>query len=374
MAQLGACAAAIVALENVAPGVQGTTFGNIGAVKALRDPEALQGLSVLTEGELLGKSTDTVATVERTAAGLPKVRIRHYGNINAASVTTPTCAADPAAAPIEDTFTLTKYLQQSFSFSVDRAKSLCGDAARIVTNSRGMRASVPNTPVMNELATILRMHARKLVQDLDKDVLLRLKSAFGVNARSTNTTAQNIELYKADGTRTSAGIDQLMADYRFNEGIGRPIILGGNRIVSFFESLGYGCCSLDGVDYNKINAINPYRIYFDPLVDDATAGFGANQFAVISAGAHKLVTANRYTINGVQIQRMANTSYGRVTFDELPGLQFDLAVDESGCVTPGWLFILSLSYEVFVPPAPMGAGDPLNGVNGMFRYTATQAA
>lgn len=373
MAQIGACEAAIVALWNAAPGLR-TGFGNVGAVKALTDPDARQGLGALTERELLGKSTDTSATVERDASGRPKVRMRHYSNWTTASVTTPTCSGT-AATPTETTFVLTKYIQQSLTVSLDRMKSLCGDAAAVYNGGKGIRFQAPNTSVMNEIVYMMLPIARKLVQDLDADLVATLKTSFGNNARTGAATVQDLTLYNADGTKTSAGIDQLLMDYQINEGIGTPIILGGDKIVKYMRSLDYACCSDEGVDYGAIRSKVPFRIYYDPRVDNATTGFAASgQFAVINAGAHKLVTASRYFLQGQNPGRIANSTYGRVTFDELPGLVFDLVVDESGCVGPGYLFILSLSYEVFVPPSPWGSGDPLNGVNGMFRYNAATAA
>jgi hypothetical protein len=371
MAEIGACEAVIIALENAAPALTTSIVGNSGTVKALRDPDALKGLDALTNGQLLGKSTDTVATVERTAAGKPKVRIRYYTNETAASATEPICEGDPST-PIETDFTLNKYLQQSLYINFERMQSLCGEAAAVKTSGGGMRWVVPNTPVMNEVVRMLLPKARKLVADLNADVLTTLATGFGFNARTGNATAQNIALYGAGGAKTSLGVDQLLMDAQDNEMVGvSPILLGGRKIVTWLRSLDYACCSDVGVDYDAIRTKVPFRIYYDPLADTS---FGTDQFALLSAGAHKLVSASRYFVNGVLLKKMATSYYGQVFFDELPGLAFDLVVQEDGCVNPGYTYIISLSYDVFIPPAPMGAGDNLNGFNGLLRYTATGTA
>lgn len=370
MAEIGACEATIIALENAAPALTTSVVGNSGTVKALRDPDAMKGLGALTDGELLGKSTDTVATVERTASGQPKVRIRYYTNETAASETSPLCEGDPAT-PVETTFTLTKYLQQSLYINFERMQSLCGEAAAVSKNSLGIRWAVPNTPIMNEIVRMMLPKARKLVQDLNADVIALLATGWGFNARTGNATTQNIALYGAGGAKTSLGVDTLLMDAIDNEMPLSPILIGGRKITQFMRSLDYACCSDAGVDYNKIRSVVPFRIYYDPLADSV---FGTDQFGMLSAGAHKLVTASRYFVNGKLLTRMATSTYGQVFFDELPGLAFDLVVQEDGCVNPGYTFILSLSYDVFIPPAPMGAGDNLNGVNGLLRYTATGTA
>ena len=371
---IGAATAAIVALSNVIGG-QFPRFENAGTIYALLDPQNTSVGEVPNPQE--GRNAGLVT--KDAGDGKPIVKIRHYQRSVADTATEPGCEGNPIA-PVEKQHKITLYRQTSFSIDHAEASGLMNDAAKVFASGRandGAGYSLQNTGIMQEVHAKTMAVMPKLVEDINKDLVTKLATRFGMNKRTGANTAKDYAFYKANGDLNPRAVAELLTDYRTNNLTGRPIVIGGAEIDILSHLLGWGNMAASGVDFSKVAGTSKMNMYYD-LVADAV--LGADNFAILAPGIAKLSTYNRW--EGQFAKKHGNSTYGQFTLPEFGNqLRFDLQAKEEDCANPKTTFIISLYYDLYTPEdiykpfdATVGAkNDAYAGVNGIFRGRLTTA-
>lgn len=362
MADIGVCDAIIAAVEGAAP-QQIQKFPSLGGLMASIDPENQRGLEVITpekEGGYYSSDTN---------GGTPKVKLRFYRPDVGGVSSSYSCDALDNEPNTEVVFPLSLASVKSFKFSKQRLQTLCADANSIVPQWLN-GVNLPMSLSMLEVRNMVMSKMRAMAIDMNAKIMARYLANFGVNARTGNVTAQNINLWNtATGGIRSDGWAQVETDMAINEFLGAPIVIGGSLGYRFATSLGWSALADTGIDYEKLATQNPLHYYFDNTADTV---FGANQMAVLAPGMTKFVQRKKYV--GEFAKPHGNSEYGTMTLPELPGVVFDVQLKAIDCDPdygnlPSWTVIISCDYDLFVMPDIYKTGDPKKGVNGVLRYT-----
>lgn len=159
-------------------------------------------------------------------------------------------------------------------------------------------------------------------------------------------------------------VEQSLNDIRVSR---KPLIVGGGRIFTFSRLAEWGCCNNAGID---LNAATQNLYYFNDT-EASTAGYwGAQVFGAFSPGAVQLVTYNE---NNEYSNREGDTFVFGNVIDPITGLKYNFSLIFDTCER-AWRMGMSIETYLWHTPNDMYAvGDPMNGVNGTLRFTATTA-
>lgn len=216
----------------------------------------------------------------------------------------------------------------------------------------------------------LRLH-------IDQSLITLLAANFGINKVTGVNTARTIDLLAANGSINVEGDNLLNYDFVENQIEGRPIIITNSQIFhNYNRLLGIACCNQDG--YN-LSGTGSYDGYWD---DNINTLVGANQGIVLSPGAVQMLRFNEYVggfagmMDGGWYGTMVDTTISGAT-PELPQFDYDVYFKWDDCTVgqtvPGLFYRMHLRYDlVFLANDVYGAGDPLLGQNGVFRYQFAQ--
>jgi hypothetical protein len=362
MAELGICESVVKSLMMASP-TQTQIIGNVGSLQIALDPENQRGVEVV--------SHDKGDGFFENVGGTPSVKLRYYPPSIDTTESSFTCNNPSTPAYIDTTFALT--LQswiKPIAISRDYMRLLCGEATT-ANNSWLQGVPVPLSIRMNEVRNMIMSRMRDLFRTMNTNIRAKILASFGNNAVTGNATSISIPLFKADGTLRADGWAKAMVDYMTNEFTGQPLVLGGSLPNQYALSANnWASLSASGIDYEKLKETNPIKMYHDSGVDTV---FGTGQMAVIAPGQIKFVQERKNV--GVFAGKHANSYYGTFALPEMPEIVFDVQIQEIDCDTPSgsYKIMIGTKYDLFVMPSVFPEGDIKEGVNGVFRYTGTQA-
>lgn len=362
MAELGICETMIRSLAMASPKQQ-QSIGNIGSLMIAIDPENKVGVDTV--------SYDKGDGFFSNVGGTPSVKLRYYPPSIGTTGNTFSCAnpSTPAYIDVDFQISLQSWITP-ISITRDYMRLLCGDAAQ--SNSAWLRGVASPLPIrMLEVRNMIMSRMRDLFRTMNTNIRTKILASFGKNATTGTVATIPIPLFRTDGTLRSDGWAKAMVDYMTNEFNGQPLILGGSLPNQYaMQAINWASISQSGIDYEKLQASNPIKMYHDSGVDTA---FGLNQMAVIAPGQIKFVQEKKNV--GVFAGKHGNSYFGTLSIPEMPEITFDIQIQEIDCDSQSgsYKIMIGTKYDLFVMPSIYPVGDIKEGVNGVLRYTGTVA-
>jgi hypothetical protein len=223
-------------------------------------------------------------------------------------------------------------------------------------------------------------------EQLSVQVLAELDNQIGKNLEWDGTTTaagqyKPIQLLANSGGQRlplPGNWAEVLEDYQHNQLTGVPAVIGEGNLAMFFKLHGMSCCN-SATPYGEENIDGDARFYRD---DQANTVLGPNNFILATFGAVKLLTFNENR----NINIRDNTRQHIVIPD--PIYPFDWNLDFYFDCDKIWKSQLSLTYGFFnvfrddsfaadgedtSPDASPDCNDELDGMTGIFGYTASAA-
>jgi hypothetical protein len=317
-----------------------------------------------------------------------KIRYRQRG-VPGSTVTTDNCTIQVKPAYNEAVVNSTNFRALGIAFEDDQIAKFEADAlAQIGIGNPTM------TGVMKDVYEAIIEQANGFFADINTDLLALQAAAFGKNAVSGSNAARTVNFPLATTSNDLAtGMTMILADAMANEvRLQGAIAVGSGLVNNYFLQQAAKGTAQNGLDTSK--QFIP-QFYYDPY---AATGWGANQFGLFEKDAVQFVNLCRFrgakagqkgsdffmTLKLPIIDSLGQGSLGAFEFDvqltyrTCPG-EVQIGTYDAGTNPPvqlgrGWNIILMSSYQtVNIPSDAFAAGDRLNGVNGTFRYVATNA-
>ena len=142
----------------------------------------------------------------------------------------------------------------------------------------------------------------------------------------------------------------------------RPMAIGNGDLRTYTDMRNIGCCNNGGIDMSQAGKF----FYFED--DQLTTALGNNNFYVLEAGALQFIPVLQYV---GEYETMTETETRSTILDPLiPGLAYDFKLYKPlGC--DYWEGQLSSRFAIeAIYNDGYRAGDPLEGVNGIFQFNA----
>ena len=251
---------------------------------------------------------------------------------------------------------------------------------RIAESSRAFEALINMMPysMMNVKTLIDTQNA--LRQNMNRQLVSALYASFVGSfagpAASASPLSVNV-ITAANGALVYKGFQDILFEYKKAKQSGMAIAVGFNLLERALSSFTDYCCNTMGAGAN-VNSLDPMRkagqfamhYYADQNVNDLTYGASTTEdFIVYSPGSLKLFTKNEF--EGVLARKNNNVYRGVIGDIRIPGLAWDYTIVEDGCAD-AYTFNLGLQYGLWgrLPATTYPVGDNLNGVNGVFHFTA----
>jgi hypothetical protein len=315
-----------------------------------------------------------------------KIRYRQRG-VPGKTVTTDDCSVQVRPAYLETVVPATQFRALGLAFEDDQIAKFEQDAlAQMSIGNPQM------TGVMKDVYEAIVEQANGFFADINTDLLALQAAGFGKNAVSGSNAARTINFpINATNNDLASGMTLVQADAMANEvRLAGAIVVGSGLVNNYFLQQGAKSAAQNGLDTSK--QFLP-QFFYDPYAD---SGWGSNQFGLFERNAVQWVNVCRFrgaksgqkgsdffmTLKLPIIDSLGQGSLGAFEFDvqltyrTCPG-EVQIGTYDAGTNPPvslqrGWNIILMSSYQtVNIPSDSYAAGDRLNGVNGTFRYVAT---
>jgi hypothetical protein len=364
---LGICDSVITSLANVSEAQYSVARAtNPGALLATMDEDNSRGIEFLDPNREGGNGA--VSMVKVGAVYVPRIRVRYYQPSLVPTKTIRDCLGSTAVDPLEVNFDLTQYAQRDVTIPLDMIRSLC-EGATAVKNSMmpdGYKFQMGNNPTMNHIATLILREVREFIKEINSKVIAKINANTGVNARVGTNAPQNIALLNTLGQLRADGIARISGDYAFNELMGNPLIIGGDRTFIFNTQKAWaGASGEDGNNFEKQSVISPYKFFYDLTADSV---FGANQFRALGEGLVKFMSISKKEAYEAMGGKLGVSSYGSFVIPGMEDLDIGVRIIENGCDENITAQIYTY-YDTFVAPQRYAVGDRLAGVTGILPFT-----
>jgi hypothetical protein len=324
-------------------------------------------------------------TIDDGSGYIKDVKVRYKKRWAAGkSVTTDDCSIQGESAYFEQVMPSTMFRKIALFFDWTTIEKFTEDALAT------QQAGTPGTELMKEVIDSMATVLNGFIADINNDLLALQAASFGVNIVPGNNAAKAINFALNSATNPlNAGITEVMSDAMLNEVLmGNASIVGSGLINNFYLQQGFKEADQAGI--NTARQSLP-KFYFDPY---AQAAWGANQFGLFEKDAVQFINICRF--RGPKGRKWGNSEFGTIQWPivdslgntGLRSLEFDFQARQVDCPTDdmvigggdpeakgrGLVFDLMSSYAtVGVPSTAYDAADRLNGVNGTFRFSATNA-
>lgn len=243
----------------------------------------------------------------------------------------------------------------------------------------------PSTPLVRDLWDSVMTGADALLSAVNQDLWTLAAAQIGINRRTGNAAATAVN-FPLDTTNLplNQGLTQLNRDYRLNQAIGKPFIVGDGLIDNFFIQQRAKDTNQSGLDTSIL--ASGFEYFPDPR---ATIALGANQAVMYEPEAIQIVEYMNYT--GFQAGEHGNSVFFILglpmqTTNKVKLVEFDCQLFFTDCpttitdayygtslaVTRGWTLIISKEFDLFTIQADAyRATDLLTGNRGSYRYQFT---
>lgn len=285
-----------------------------------------------------------------------------------------TCDSTTVSKYVEQCVTVNKEASISFEVTKEEMQRYCA-AELAIQNEPG--ATIPLfQDHLNKILAVMN----GLRERINAQITATILSNIGINVVTNSATPFPLPmLYAANGGKVEKGIQLLEAHLAENEVYGQYLIAGAGIFDRFNTSIQYGCCNQFGINWDAMNAAAPYRYYRDFKLRELTGN--PDIFLVFAPGAVQFVYYNDTILGRLDGQRHGNTLYGTMIDPLVPGLRYDVAIEETNCDgvrrAPKWIVTLYLNFDVvFIPDNAYKPGDRLRPAagtsNGVFQFIATE--
>lgn len=274
---------------------------------------------------------------------------------------------EPGDEPVEDSVevTITKRIGTAVR-TFDNAKmiNICQDTKSFI-----------NDYILMDMKA-MREKASAVLQTL-ADAASGINHGYAGDVAAGNNT--ELELVSTQGNivvPNFGNFAKLKLDYTNNQFNGYPHLIGQGVLQYFMELAKWSCCNADGVAYDAAIAQSNVAYYLDQQTNAALA---ADEFLAFAPNvAHLLWFNENHNININEVDRVhtviSDPLYPTLKYD------FDFWFD-----CKKWHYKLSTWYDLFTAiqddsfgdesESPSPACSPaLAGVNGIFKYKATQGS
>jgi hypothetical protein len=317
-----------------------------------------------------------------------KIRYRQRG-VPGKTVTTDDCSVQARPAYLETTVPATQFRALGLAFEDDLIATFERDALAQVS------AGTPQmTSIMKDVYEGIVEQANGFFADVNNDLLALQAAGFGKNQVTGLNTARTVNFpLNATNNDLATGMTLVQADAMANEvKLTGAAVVGSGLVNNYFLQQVAKSAAQNGLDTSRQFLPN---FYFDPY---AATGWGSNQFGLFEKDAVQFVNTCRFrgaksgqkgsdffmTLKLPIIDSLGQSSLGAFEFDvqltyrtcpdEVQIGTYAAGTNEPVLLQRGWNIILMSSYQtVNIPADSYASGDRLNGVNGTFRYVATNA-
>jgi len=350
--QLGYCEALLVGIEQI-NGCNNSTFKStpIGVTQALLDES-------------------NTADARYEIHDGPSVRSIRVKRIPRSSYTD---AEDQVSCDVTTTTQIKEQIIEvcesaNISFEVENAdmERFCREAWNLV-NTGGQQGDLS---FMQQHLQFINANMNGIRERINRKVIAKILANVGVNITSGNNLATQLDMLDSTtGAKIEKGIQNLMYDMRNNEVYCQPLIAGFGNFERFNTSANYGCCNSSGLSWDSVMAGAPYKYYQDVNLGGLTGN--DNYFLALAPGATQFVYHNNRGLGRTSIdQRHGDTVYGLIPDPMLPGVWYNIAVQEKNCFEgmrkPSWTFSMYIYFDVaFLPDNAFSADDRLRTPGGI---------
>lgn len=318
-----------------------------------------------------------------------KIRYRQRG-VPGKTVTTDDCSIQGRPVYLETLVPATSFRALGLAFEDDQIATFEKDAL-----AQMAKGTPEMTGIMKDIWEGIVEQMNGVFADINNDLLALQAANFGKHTVSGSNAARVVNFpLNATNNDLNSGMTQVMADAMANEmKLAGAVIVGSGLVNNYFIQHAANAKSAAQNGLNTAQLALP-NFYYDPY---AQAALGANQFALLEKDAVQFVNPCRFrgpkaglkggdffmTLKFPITDSLGQGSLGDFEFDvqltyrTCPG---ELQIGAAGAGNPpvqlgrGWNIILMSSYQpVFIPADSYGATDRLFGVNGTYRYSATNA-
>lgn len=277
----------------------------------------------------------------------------------------------------EATVSVANIRQYSFHVEDETMAAYCDP-----TTTRVSAGSLPGG-VLSEVLSQIFSGANAILHGVNQDVLGLL--TWGKNKVTGNNAATTMNISKDLTVQSlTAGVTQLLADYKKNYLTSRPQIVGQGIFINYVLQAAYSTPNIYGFDTKM--ALGNFDFWND---SDFDSTIGTNQIGVFEPNSIQLVSYLKYT--GFKSGTFGTDTFGTITLpmymaDEVVPVSFDIQVRYHPCATEvtnaytgqalsiekGWQVILSKNFGLFqLPTDSYRAEDQAHGINGALRYSVT---
>lgn len=190
--------------------------------------------------------------------------------------------------------------------------------------------------------------------------------AFAANEPDVSGDIKSIATQYSNGTLNPDGMAEIVTATRYAAYVTRPVIFGGRAMGIYFNKINAGCCSIDGVDIDKLHSQYGFAYLESYRADDA---FGADNFFTVAPGALQILEWSEYEGSPGNFNFMDSPTLKFMPIiDPRTGSKYDfkMVMDCNGVVS---IFIRSYFKLVSLPADAFFAGDRLEGVNWINEFT-----
>jgi hypothetical protein len=344
------CTALVYGIENVA-GENNTSLKPtpVGTLQALMDPENRAGASYRM---LEPRGAVRQVLVKRMPRGIDSQTIDEV-------------SCDVTTETFYDGQCINVGLEASVAFetSKEEMQKYCDDALTVI---RGGEAP----PLFREHTQRVMSVMNGLRENINRQIVTKLLTNVGNNITFDTNVPQTLELLDSVSSgKLEKGIQDFIFQMNDNEVYGTPIVSGFGIFDRFNTSAQFGCCNSNGLNWDGMATFAPYRYYKDVRL--GTIAGDKDFFFAFAPGMTQFVYYNDTIMSGLnQDQRHGNTLYGRIPDPFVPGLIYDVAVEEKNCDgegrrKPTWTVSLYIHFDLAITPdTAYQSGDRLRTVNG----------
>lgn len=309
------------------------------------------------------------------------VKVKKKKRYTAANTETEaSCDVTNVSAYTEDTVSVSNYRQ----IAVHIEDEIIAAYDKAASNPVG----VIGTQVPSEFIEEMMLAANGLLSGINNDLVTLAAAEVGVNRRTGVNTAAPINMSKTkDIVSLTDGLTQILSDFRLNNMMGRPVVVGSGLFNNFMIQQASSQGGFNGVD-TRLQAAG-LDFFYD---NDVASVLDDNNILVYEKNAVQLVQYLKYqgfkagakgtSIFGTApLPFMARTASGGI---EIVPINVDVQFKYNDCeaefdtgegnttLQKGWNMILSSNFGLWtIPDDAYRAGDVLEGNRGSLLYDIT---
>lgn len=322
---------------------------------------------------------------QNTLTGNKKVVTFWYRQRPTLSMTDTAAACDQLLTParLETTVSVANVRQIAYHLSDELVASYTEEAAQRAAAPAGIPFSGGAT---GELLDIIYAGCNAILTGINRDLMGLM--TWGRNKVSGNNASVTVNIPQTLSQNLGAGMPKLLSDYKLNNLMGSPNIVGAGLFYNYMLTQPYK--GLDSIGQNS--QIAAAGVNFFPDQDFASV-VGANDIGIFEPGSIQLVEYLEYTGFKAGV-KPGNSEFGvlvlpavdtagnvipvKVDFQlrylDCPTSYYDAYTGNSTTFQKGWSLILKKNFGLFQLPSDAYRNDDGNiAVNGSLRYTITNS-